>query len=60
MAAWHEYTCLECGHGGLTRNPEQYRRGRAQCPRCGSIRFEVQERGLAPLPEEDGVPEVED
>lgn len=61
MGTWYEYICLDCGHGGLTQEPEGLRRGAIQCPRCGSVRFEVQERDLAPLPEEDeGAPEVED
>ncbi len=62
MATWFEFVCLECGHGGLTREPDEYRHGRIQCPRCGGIQFELQERDLAPLPEdeEEQALEVED
>ncbi len=61
MGTWYEYICLDCGHGGLTRNPQRYRAGRAVCPRCGGIRFEVQVRGLAPIPDEEELaPEVDE
>ncbi len=58
---WYEYVCLDCGHSGLTMEPEPYRRGRLPCPRCGSLHIEIQEQGLAPLPDEDELaPEVAD
>jgi Zn finger protein HypA/HybF involved in hydrogenase expression len=61
MTTWYEFVCLDCGYGGLTKEPEQYRQGQLPCPRCGSLHFEVQEQGLAPLPDEEELPpEVED
>ena len=56
MTTWYEFVCLDCGHGGLTPQREQ-----VACPRCGSLHVEVQERGLAPLAdEEEAGLEVED
>ncbi len=56
MRRWYEYVCLDCGYGGLTRDPKGYLRGRYTCPRCGSLRFEVAERDTVPLTEEDDAP----
>jgi Zn finger protein HypA/HybF involved in hydrogenase expression len=56
MTTWYEFVCLDCGHSGLTQQPKQ-----AACPRCGSMHIEIQEHGLAPLPdEEEAGPEIED
>jgi len=48
MTTWYEFICLDCGHSGLTQESTP-----AACPRCGSLHLEIQERGLAPLPEEE-------
>ncbi len=53
MEKWYEFVCLNCGHGGMTQDPEGYRAGRYACPRCGSIEFEVEEPELAPLASEE-------
>jgi len=60
MKRWYEYVCLDCGYGGLTRDPKGYLQGRYVCPRCGSLRFEVSEREAVPLTEEEEAgPEIE-
>lgn len=48
MTTWYEFICLDCGHSGLTQQRQQ-----AVCPRCGSLHLEIQEQGLAPLPDEE-------
>jgi hypothetical protein len=53
MTTWYEFVCMDCGYSGLTQTPHTYQRGTAACPRCGSLHIEIQERGLAPLPDED-------
>jgi hypothetical protein len=53
MTTWYEFVCMDCGYSGLTQSPDAYRMGKAVCPRCGSMHIETQERGLAPLPDED-------
>lgn len=61
MATWYYYTCMDCGYSGLTQDRDRYRRGNYACPRCGSTRFEVEERDAAPLPEEEDLgPEIDD
>jgi len=61
MTTWYEYVCLDCGYGGVTRDRDGYMQGRHVCPRCGGLRFEVQEQGLAPLPDEEAMgPSIED
>ena len=61
MTLWYEYVCLDCGYSGHTQDPAHYRQGREGCPRCGGLHLELQEQGLAPLPDEDETsPEVED
>jgi hypothetical protein len=61
MTIWYHYSCLDCGHGGWTRDREGYLRGRYACVRCGGLRFEVEEQDAAPLPEnDDQAPEIDE